>query len=153
MEVSNVPWITAFQTPWRTIAGQTLIDGGGTYYSTVSGPASVYAGTAKFIADFKAKYNSDPQPFAAQGYDSMAIILKATENAAKAGGGATPSREAVAQAVRELKDFPGITGTFTFNQIGDPTVAKYFVLKVNSADPAKWSENSIVKTLDIAPPE
>jgi len=135
------------------IAGQTLIDGGGTYYSTVSGPASVYAGTAKFIADFKAKYNSDPQPFAAQGYDSMAIILKAIENAAKAGGGATPTRAAVAKAVRELKDFPGITGTFTFNPIGDPTVAKYFVLKVNSADPAKWSDNSIVKTLDIAPPQ
>ena len=24
VETSNVPWITAFQTPWRTIAGQTL---------------------------------------------------------------------------------------------------------------------------------
>jgi branched-chain amino acid transport system substrate-binding protein len=52
-----------------------------------------------------------------------------------------------------LKDFTGITGTFTFNAIGDPTVAKYFVIKVNSADPAKWSENAIVETLDIAPPQ
>lgn len=135
------------------IAGQTLIDGGGTYYSTVSGPASVYAGTAKFIADFKAKFNSDPQPFAAQGYDSMGISLKAIENAAKAAGNTTPSREAVAKAIRELKDYAGITGTFTFNNIGDPTVAKYFVIKVNSADPAKWSENAVVETLDIAPPQ
>ena len=135
------------------IAGQTLVDGGGSYYSTVSGPASVYAGTAKFIADFKAKFNSDPQPFAAQGYDSMAICLKAIENAAKAKGNATPSREAVAKAIRELKDFVGITGTFTFNKIGDPTVGKYFVIKVNSADPAKWSENAVVETLDIAPPQ
>jgi branched-chain amino acid transport system substrate-binding protein len=135
------------------IAGQTLIDGGGTYYSTVSGPASVYPGTAKFIADFKAKFNSDPQPFAAQGYDSMGISLKAIENAAKAGGNAVPTREAVAKAIRELKDYAGITGTFTFNQIGDPTVAKYFVIKVNSADPTKWSENAVVETLDIAPPQ
>ncbi len=64
------------------IAGQALLDGAGTYYSTVSGPASVYPDTAKFVADFKAAYNSDPQPFAAQGYDSMAICLKAIENAA-----------------------------------------------------------------------
>ena len=135
------------------IAGQTLVDGGGTYYSTVSGPASVYAGTAKFITDFKAKFNSDPQPFAAQGYDSMGISLKAIENAAKAAGNTTPSREAVAKAIRELKDYAGITGTFTFNNIGDPTVAKYFVIKVNSADPAKWSENAVVETLDIAPPQ
>lgn len=135
------------------IAGQTLLDGKGTYYSTVSGPASVYAGTAKFITDFKAKYNSDPQPFAAQGYDSMAICLKAIEDAAKANNNDTPAREAVAKAIRALKDFAGITGTFTFNEIGDPIVAKYFVIKVDSADPAAWSGNSIAQTLDIAPPK
>jgi branched-chain amino acid transport system substrate-binding protein len=134
-------------------AGQTLLDGKGTYYSTVSGPASVYPGTAKFIKDFKAKYNADPQPFAAQAYDSMAIALKAIENAAKANKNAVPAREAVSKAIRELKDFPGITGTFTFNNIGDPTVAQYFVIQVKSADPAKWSENAIVETLNIAPPK
>ena len=135
------------------IAGQTLLDGKGSYYSTVSGPASVYPGTAKFITDFKAKYNSDPQPFAAQGYDSMAICLKAIEDAAKANNNDTPAREAVAKAIRALKDFAGITGTFTFNEIGDPIVAKYFVIKVDSADPAAWSSNSIAQTLDIAPPK
>lgn len=135
------------------IAGQTLIDGKGTFYSTVSGPATVYPGTAKFIKDFKAKYNADPQPFAAQGYDCMAICLKAIENAAKANKNAAPDRAAVVKAIRALKDFAGITGTFTFNEIGDPTVAQYFVLQVKSADPAKWSENAVVETLKIAPPK
>lgn len=135
------------------IAGQTLIDGNGTYYSTVSGPATVYPGAAKFIQDFKAKYNADPQPFAAQGYDSMAICLKAIENAAKAKKNEIPTRAEVAQAIRAIKDFPGITGTFSFNAIGDPTVAQYFVIKVKSADPAKWSENTVVETLNIAPPQ
>ena len=135
------------------IAGQALLDGGGTYYSTVSGPASVYPGTAKFIQDFKAKYKADPQPFAAQGYDSMAICLKAIENAAKAKKNEVPGRAEVAQAIRALKDFPGITGTFSFNAIGDPTVAQYFVIKVKSADPAKWSENTVVETLNLAPPQ
>lgn len=135
------------------IAGQALLDGGGTYYSTVSGPASVYPGTAKFIQDFKAKYKADPQPFAAQGYDSMAISLKAIENAAKAKNNEVPTRAEVAQAIRALNNFPGITGTFSFNAIGDPTVAQYFVIKVKSADPAKWSENAVVETLNLAPPQ
>lgn len=133
------------------IAGPALLDGGGMFYSTVSGPASVYTGTAKFVADFKAKFGADPQPFAAQGYDSMAICLKAIETAAKAKNG-LPTREDVAKAIRALTDFPGITGTFTFNEIGDVKVAKYFVIQVKSADPAKWSENAVSQTLDIAPP-
>ncbi len=135
------------------IGGNTLISGGGTFYSTVSGPATVYEGTAKFIKDFKAKYNADPQPFAAQSYDSMAISLKAIENAAKANGNKMPTRAAVAKAVRALKQFKGITGTFTFNDIGDPVKALYFVIQVKSKDPAKWSSNAVVKTLEIAPPK
>jgi branched-chain amino acid transport system substrate-binding protein len=134
------------------IGGQSLLDGAGTFYSTVSGPAAVYPGTAKFIADFKAKYGSDPQPFAAQGYDSAAICLKAIEAAAKAKNGETPTRAEVANAIRALKDYAGITGTITFNKIGDPMLAKYFVIEVGSADPAKWPENPINQTLEIAPP-
>ena len=135
------------------IAGQTLLDGKGTFYSTVSGPASVYPGTAKFIKDFKAKYNADPQPYAAQGYDCMALCLKAVEEAAKADTNGVPNRAAVAKAIRGLKDFAGITGTFTFNEIGDPTMAQYFVIKVKSSDPAQWSENAVVETLNLAPPK
>ncbi len=135
------------------IGAGNLISGGGTFYSTVSGPASVYQGTAKFIKDFTAKYNATPQPFAAQAYDSMAICLKAIENAAKANDNKVPSRKAVAEAVRDLKDFQGITGTFTFNKIGDPEKALYFVIQVESANPAKWSDNKVVETLEIAPPK
>jgi ABC-type branched-subunit amino acid transport system substrate-binding protein len=75
------------------------------------------------------------------------------ENAAKAKKNEMPTRAEVAQGIRALKDFPGITGTFSFNAIGDPTVAQYFVIKVKSADPAKWSENTVVETLNLAPPQ
>ena len=134
------------------IAGQALLNGGGTYYSTVSGPASIYKGTAKFIADFKAKYNHDPQPFAAQGYDAMGICLKAIETAAKANGNKTPTRAAVTDAVRAIKDYAGITGTFNFNKNGDLTSAKYFVIQVTSPDPTAWSNNKISQTLSLEPP-
>jgi len=134
------------------IAGDSLVQGGGTFYSTVSGPASAYPGTAKFISDFKTKFGSDPQPFAAQGFDSMGICLKAIEAAVKAKNGEMPTRAEVTQAIRALQSYAGITGTFTFNSIGDPVTAQYFIIQVVSPDPAKWSENTIVETLDIAPP-
>ncbi len=134
------------------IGGDALVQGAGTFYSTVSGPASVYPGTAKFITDFKAKFGSDPQPFAAQGYDAMGICLKAIENAAKAKNGEMPTRAEVTQAIRALQGYNGITGNFTFNSIGDPVSAQYFIIQVVSPDPAKWAENTIVETLDIAPP-
>ncbi|MEW5872235.1 MAG: branched-chain amino acid ABC transporter substrate-binding protein [Chloroflexota bacterium] len=135
------------------IGGPSLLEGGGLYYTTVAGPAKLYPGTAKFQTDFKAKYGADPKPFAAQGFDAMAICLKAIENAAKEAGNQTPTRAAVTKAVRALKDFPGITGVINFNAKGDLVVAKYFVIQVTSADPAKWNDNTISETLDIAPPE
>ncbi len=135
------------------IGGQAILDGAGTYYSTVAGPAKLYPGTAKFQTDFKAKYNADPKPFAAQGFDSMGVCLKAIENAAKDAGNKAPARDAVSKAVRALKDYQGITGTINFNAKGDLVEAKYFVIQVVSADPAKWNDNKIDQTLSIAPPQ
>lgn len=135
------------------IGGPALLEGGGLYYTTVAGPAKLYPGTAKYQTDFKARYNADPKPFSAQGYDSMALCLKGIEEAAKANGNKMPTRQQVTDAVRALKDFPGITGTINFNSKGDLTTAKYFVIQVTSADPAMWNDNTIDQTLDIAPPE
>jgi branched-chain amino acid transport system substrate-binding protein len=135
------------------IAGDALIQGKGVFYTTVSGPAKLYPGTAKFQADFKAKYNSDPQPFAAQGFDSMAICLQAIENAAKANGNKVPTRAQVTDAVRALEDFPGITGAVNFNAKGDLVQAQYFVIQVTSADPTKWADNTVAETLTFQPPE
>ena len=124
----------------------------GMYYTTVAGPVSYYPEAAKFAADYKARFGKDAEPFAAQSYDSAALILKAIEAAAKAGNNQMPSRAAVRDGVRALKDFKGITGTINFDSKGDPAVAKYFVIQVVSADPAKWGENKAVKTLEIAAP-
>jgi branched-chain amino acid transport system substrate-binding protein len=132
------------------VAGNAVLN---MYYTTVAGPVTYYPLAAKFATDYKTKFGKDPEPFAAQAYDSAAIILKAIENAAKAAGNKKPTRAAVRDAVRALKDFKGITGTINFDSKGDPAVAKYFVIQVKSADPAKWGENPAVKTLDIpAPP-
>jgi branched-chain amino acid transport system substrate-binding protein len=135
------------------IGGASLLEGGGTYFSTVAGPASLYPGTAKFQADFKTKYNADPKPFAAQGYDSMGVCLKAIEEAVKANSNKLPSRAQVTSALRSLAPYEGITGTIKFNAKGDLVSAKYFIIQVTSENPDKWAENKIDQTLDIAPPQ
>ena len=135
------------------IGGDALLKGAGTYYTTVSGPASFYPGTAKFIADFKAKFGAEPQPFAAQAYDCVGIALQAIENASIADGKKMPARAEVTAAVRNIKDYQGITGLINFNSKGDLTKAKYFIIQVSSGDPAQWSTNKIAQTLDIEPPQ
>jgi branched-chain amino acid transport system substrate-binding protein len=135
------------------IAGDALMQGAGTYFSTVSGPAGVYPDAAKFVTDFKAKFGNNPQPFAAQSFDCTAILLKAIENATTANGGKLPARADVGKAVRALQNFKGVTGTYTFNAKGDPNVGKYFVIQVTSPDPAQWASNKIDQTLSIAPPK
>ena len=134
------------------IGGEELLQGAGTYFSTVSGPANFYPDTARFVADFKQKFGGIPQPYAAQSYDCAALLLKGIENAAAANGGKMPGRLEVCKAVRALQGFKGITGTITFNPKGDLVQAKYFIIQVTSADPLKWAANHIDQTLDIVPP-
>jgi branched-chain amino acid transport system substrate-binding protein len=128
------------------IAGKAVV---GMYYTSVAGPVSVYPEAKQFADEFKKKFGKNPEPFAAQAYDSAAIALKAIEAAAK--GGKLPTREAVSEAVRAVKH-KGITGSIEFDQKGDPKKALYFVLQVASDDPAKWSDNKEVKRLSIAAP-
>lgn len=143
----------AFDSPDAAkIAGSTLIQDGGTYYSTVSGPASSYPDCAKFVVDFNKKFGANPQPFAAQAYDSAGMLLKAIENAAKEADGKMPTRAAVSKALRALQGYRGITGTFTLNGKGDPTVSRYFVVQVTADNSSKWDSNKVLKTLDIKAP-
>ncbi|HSD51962.1 MAG TPA: branched-chain amino acid ABC transporter substrate-binding protein [Candidatus Methylomirabilis sp.] len=131
------------------IAGNTVV---GMNYTTVVGPPTVYPEAKNFIKEFKEKFKKDPEPFAAQAYDVAALGLKAIEDAIKANKGNKPTRTQVTDAIRQIKNFKGVTGTINFDEKGDPLKAKYFIIKVASDDPAKWGANPVVKTLDIAAP-
>jgi branched-chain amino acid transport system substrate-binding protein len=132
------------------IAGTAVVN---MHYTSVAAPPTVYEGARKFVQDYKQRFGKDPEPFSAQAYDAAAIILKAIEAAIKDAGGNKPTRRAVAEKVRATKDFQGITGVITFDERGDPVKARYFVLKVTSANPADWGKNQLVKSLDLAPPK
>jgi branched-chain amino acid transport system substrate-binding protein len=128
------------------IAGKAVV---GMNYTSVAGPVSVYPQAKQFADDFKKKFGKNPEPFAAQAYDSAAIIIKALEAVTK--GGQAPTRDAVTAAIRDVRH-TGITGTVEFDSKGDPKKALYFVLQVANEDPEKWSDNKEVKRLTIAAP-
>jgi len=138
--------------PLFNLAGRSLVQGGGMYFTILAAPANFYPDTARFIETYEVQYNTSPLLFAARAYDATGICIKAIEVASKAKGGEIPTRAEVVNAIRALKDYKGITGAYTFNDQGDLTLAKYYVFKVVSVDATKWEQNSIIAAYDIAPP-
>jgi branched-chain amino acid transport system substrate-binding protein len=129
------------------IMGKT---GLGLIYTTAAGPVKLYPKAKKFSEDYKSKFGKNPEPYAAEAYDSTAIALKAIEATSK--GGKAPAREAVAAQIRKSK-YEGITGHIEFDEKGDRKKAGYFILEVSSDDPAKWEDNKLLKREEIAPPQ
>lgn len=121
------------------------------YFTTTAGPLSLFPKAETFIADYEARFKEQVQPYAAEGFDSAQICLNGILRAAEAAG-ALPTRAQVVAEVRATTDYDGITGTKTFNDIGDLEVAQYFVKKVLSGDPAEWGNAEVVQVLDIPAP-
>jgi len=54
--------------------------------------------------------------------------------------------------IRQLPEIQGITGPISFDEKGDRKRARYFVIRVESANPSLWGQNRFVKTIEVAPP-
>jgi branched-chain amino acid transport system substrate-binding protein len=81
-----------------------------------------------FIEAYRAKYGEEPDNFAAHGYDSVRLLLKAMEM------NDSPHPSNVKLAMLHIKDFPGATGKITFDNSGD--VVQYprlFVIRQGTA--------------------
>lgn len=73
------------------------------HFSTLSNDADVQA----FVKAYKEKFGSNPDTFAALSYDATQLLMKAIETA----GSTDP--QAITKALAEIKDFDGVTGTFS----------------------------------------
>jgi len=135
-----------------SLAGSSLVEGGGMYYTITSPPAQYYSGAAKFVQDFNTQYGTAPLSFAARAYDATGMCLKAIEEASIAKGGIPPTRGEVARALRLLNNYEGITGTYGFNGRGDPDPVQYYMYQVVSVDAANWDQNPIIASYDVTPP-
>jgi branched-chain amino acid transport system substrate-binding protein len=87
------------------------------YVSSMWSPDRDSQATRDFVKNFRAKYNHDPDNFAACAYVSVKLAAKAMEDA-----GTTTDSTKVRDALSHIKNFESAVGPMTFNNSGDPEV-------------------------------
>jgi branched-chain amino acid transport system substrate-binding protein len=96
----------------------------------------------RFVSDYRRLFNTSPDSFAATAYDATRILLDAAARAHSL------DRAAIRDALAETKDFPGVTGTVTFNP--DRNALKPIVI-VRIGDYGKQTVEAHVTPEDLTP--
>ena len=78
-------------------------------------PTREDASVQEFVSEWEKDHDNAPGQFPAQAYDAVNIMLAAV---AKAYPDVT--RDSLREAIAETKDFPGVTGTTSFDENGEP---------------------------------
>lgn len=81
---------------------------------------------SRFVADYQALYGHMPDSWAAQGYETVGILCQAIE----AAGSAMP--EAIAKALREIKEFKGVSGVLKCSPEGEIVGGDIYVKAVKN---------------------
>ncbi len=134
------------------LSGPSLLAGGGMYYTAMAAPASGYPGAADFVDSYRDLYGNPPPLYSAEAYDAAGICMAAIRQAAEAKGGELPTRTEVADTIRALQDYRGITGTYNFDRNGDPDPARYYVYQVTATSMDDWANNRLVDSYEFPPP-
>lgn len=85
----------------------------GLFLSTTFMPTSPEPHIQQFVTQYESTYGSSPNMFAAQAYDATGIMLEAIVRAYNKNPKVT--REMVREELAATRDFPGVTGSTTFN--------------------------------------
>jgi branched-chain amino acid transport system substrate-binding protein len=108
----NIAWIgspSAAATTALKLAGPALY---GTYavadFAADSSPAA-----KEFAAKYEANYKSAPDLYGAWAYDAVHVLALAIDNAKSL------EPQKIREAILSVKDYPGVEGTYNFDQNGD----------------------------------
>jgi branched-chain amino acid transport system substrate-binding protein len=85
----------------------------GSFFSNHYSPYDTDPKVQKFVNDYKSRYGTIPDALAATAYDAAHIMFDAIKRANSLDG------KAIRDALAATKDFPGVTGTVTFNENRD----------------------------------
>jgi branched-chain amino acid transport system substrate-binding protein len=89
----------------------------GVYVTFGAVPPSKLTGRgAEWYRDYKARFNAEPEVYAAYGYEAAKVALDAIERAGR------KDREAIREAVLATRDFDGVLGRWSFDEHGDTTL-------------------------------
>ncbi len=97
-------------TQLYAIGGSAL---NGSYFTNHYSPYDTDPKVQKFVNDYKTRYGSIPDALAATAYDAARIMFDAIKRSPSLDGAA------IRDSLAATKDFPGVTGTVTFNKDRD----------------------------------
>jgi branched-chain amino acid transport system substrate-binding protein len=98
-----------------SVAGPSALNK--TYFTNHYSSQDTDPQVVKFVEAFKAKYNKEPDAFAALGYDSVQIMVQGLKDAGEA------DSVKLTEALAKIKDFAGITGKMSIDDQHNPVKA------------------------------
>jgi branched-chain amino acid transport system substrate-binding protein len=109
----NVPLVggDGWDSPSLYQIGGSALDG--SYFTNHYSPNDSDPRVQKFVNDYRSRYGTVPDALAATGYDAALIMFDAIKRARSLDGAA------IRDALAATRNFPGVTGTVTFNENRD----------------------------------
>lgn len=92
----------------------------GLFFSTHYAAEGATGATKQFIDEYNAKYDYVPADVAALTWDAFRIVERAIQDCGEITGDLAVDRQCVRDAMAQIQNFEGITGTMTFTEEGDP---------------------------------
>ncbi|MCE5300278.1 MAG: penicillin-binding protein activator [Spirochaetia bacterium] len=83
--------------------------------------------TAGFVSKYRERYASSPDAIAAASYDIMSMVCSVLRSK-------VTSREALRESLAAIRDYPGVSGLFSFDDTGD-SVKQYGIMKMGKTGP------------------
>jgi branched-chain amino acid transport system substrate-binding protein len=102
----------------------------GLFFSNHYAAAGAKGATKAFIDRYEVAYGYTPDSVAALTWDALQFAQQAIQDAGIITGRMEKDREAVRNALAQIKDFAGITGKMTFTEEGDP-IKCAVIVKIN----------------------
>jgi branched-chain amino acid transport system substrate-binding protein len=100
-----------------TLCGKDCV---GQFFSTHYAAAGAQGETKVFIDRYNQKYGYVPDDVAALTWDATRIVLQGIQDAGKFNADVKAERKAIRDAIANIKEFKGITGSMKFDAEGDP---------------------------------
>jgi branched-chain amino acid transport system substrate-binding protein len=97
---------------------QTSRSGGVLLTAAAQATSELPSSGQRFLRTFRERYGRDPGPYAAYGYEAMAVVLDSIRRAGDSGD----QRDSVLSAFFDTQDQHSILGTYSIDDVGDTTL-------------------------------
>ena len=106
----------------------------GSFFTTHYAAAGAVGATKEFIDSYTAKHGYTPDDVAALTWDAFNLAKQAMEDCGSITGDLAADRQCVRDALAQVTEFPGITGTMTYSGTGDPSKCAVIVKISDTGD-------------------